>query len=214
MPFRPGLALLALLLFLALEATTPIGQPAMASADAAGATDAQHPTTGAIGVKVAEAGPTGSDDSAALLRARRLIVPIAGMPRASLRDTFNEPRGAHRHEALDIIAPRGTPVIAVGDGRVAKLFDSVPGGRAVYLFDTDEKFAYYYAHLESYARGLKEGLPVRRGDLVGYVGTTGNATTGAPHLHFAIFRLGPERRWWQGTAVNPYGFLNDPEPSP
>ena len=213
MPFRPGLAQIAMLLVVALEATTPFAQPVLARTDAAGAADAQHPATGGMRVSVAEVALTGNDDSAALLGSRRLIVPIAGIPRASLRDTFNEPRGARRHEAIDIIAPRGTPVVAVGDGRVAKLFDSVPGGRAVYLFDTDEKFAYYYAHLESYARGLKEGQPVRRGDLVGYVGTTGNATIGAPHLHFAIFRLGPERRWWQGTAVNPYGFLNDPEPS-
>jgi len=209
-PFRPGFAQVTLLLFIALEATTPIGQSASAGTDAAGAADARDPATGAIRVSVAEFGPTGADDSVALLRSRRLIVPIAGIPRASLRDTFNDPRGGYRHEAIDIIAPRGTPVVAVGDGRVVKLFNSVAGGYTVYQFDPDEKFAYYYAHLDSYARGLKEGMPVRRGDLLGYVGYTGNAMSRAPHLHFAIFRLGPERRWWQGTPVNPYALLNDP----
>jgi len=211
-PFRAGLAQVVLLPFIALGASTPFGQSAVAETGTADGTDAQYPATGASSVSVAAVALAGSDDSAALLESRRLIVPIAGIPRASLRDSFNEPRGASRHEAIDIIAPRGTPVVAVGDGHVVKLFESVAGGHALYVFDTDERFAYYYAHLESYARGLKEGLPVRRGDLLGYVGATGNATTGAPHLHFAIFRLGPERHWWQGTPVNPYAFLHDPVP--
>jgi len=149
------------------------------------------------------------DDSAGLLASRTLIVPVVGVPRSKLRDTFDERRGATRHEAIDIAAPRGTPVLAVGDGRIAKLFESVPGGHTVYQFDPDEKFAYYYAHLDGYAAGLKEGMPVKRGEVIGYVGTSGNAPPEAPHLHFAIFRLGPERHWWKGTPVNPYAFLND-----
>ena len=116
-----------------------------------------------------------NDDSAALLASRALIIPIAGVPRASLRDTFDERRGSGRHEAIDIAAPRGTPVLAVGDGRIVKLFESVPGGHTVYQFDPDEKFAYYYAHLDGYAAGLKEGMPVKRGEVIGYVGTSGIA---------------------------------------
>jgi len=150
-------------------------------------------------------------DVAEALLARRLIIPVAGVARGSLRDTFDERRGASRHEALDIAAARGTPVIATGDGRIVKLFLSVPGGRTVYQFDADGAFAYYYAHLDGYVEGLREGLPVKRGDVLGYVGTTGNAPPNAPHLHFAIFRLGPDKHWWQGTAVNPYPYLNDAE---
>lgn len=146
---------------------------------------------------------------ARLLVAARLIIPVAGVSRASLRDSFDERRGAHRHAAIDIAAPLRTPVIAAGPGRVAKLFDSVPGGRTVYQFDPEERFAYYYAHLDAYAPGLHEGMQLERGDLLGYVGVTGNAPPGAPHLHFAIFRLGPEKKWWQGEAVNPFPFLDD-----
>lgn len=146
------------------------------------------------------------------LVARRLLIPVRGVDRAKLRDNFDEGRGKRRHEALDIMAPRGTPVFAVDSGRVAKLFDSKAGGLTVYQFDRDEKYAYYYAHLDGYAEGLKEGVPLKRGDLVGYVGTTGNATPSAPHLHFTIFRLGQDKKWWKGTAVNPYPFLVEPAP--
>lgn len=138
----------------------------------------------------------------------RLAMPLAGLTAAQLRDTFNESRGGERrHEALDILAPAGTPVLAVADGRVEKLFDSERGGLTVYQFDPTGRFAYYYAHLQRYAAGLAEGQPVRRGDVIGYVGSTGNADPAAPHLHFAVFELGPERQWWKGTPVNPYPLL-------
>jgi peptidoglycan LD-endopeptidase LytH len=88
-----------------------------------------------------------------------------------------------------------------------KLFNSVPGGLAVYQFDRDEQFAFYYAHLDRYAEGLKEGATLKRGDVLGYVGTTGNAPPNAPHLHFTIFKLGPDKRWWKGTPINPYPYL-------
>ncbi len=149
-------------------------------------------------------------DEMQALASRRLLIPVAGVDRAKLRDNFDEGRGSRRHDALDIMAARGTPVHAVDSGRVAKLFDSKAGGLTVYQFDRDEKYAYYYAHLDRYAEGLKEGALLARGDLVGYVGTTGNATPTAPHLHFTIFRLGPDRKWWKGTAVNPYPFLVEP----
>jgi murein DD-endopeptidase MepM/ murein hydrolase activator NlpD len=127
-----------------------------------------------------------------------------------LRDNYDEVRNGVRHDALDIAAPRGTPVVAVGDGRVVKLFNSRAGGLTIYQFDPQETFAYYYAHLDRYADDLREGVPVKRGEVIGYVGTSGNAPPGSPHLHFTIFRLGVERHWWQGTPVNPFPYLNDP----
>lgn len=134
-----------------------------------------------------------------------LLVPVTGIVTAQLSDTFDDKRGTERiHEALDIMAPLKTPVIAVDDGKVVKLFDSVPGGLTVYQYDASGTFAYYYAHLDSYAASLVEGQELKRGDLLGYVGATGNANPLAPHLHFAIFLLGPEKQWWKGTAINPY----------
>ena len=149
----------------------------------------------------------GNADEMEVLAARRLLIPVEGVERANLRDNFDETRGLHRHEALDIMAERGTPVHAVDSGRVAKLFESKAGGLTVYQFDGDQRYAYYYAHLDRYADGLKEGALLARGDILGYVGTTGNAPPKAPHLHFTIFRLGADRQWWKGTAVNPYPFL-------
>jgi len=138
---------------------------------------------------------------------RPMIIPVAGVDRSAIRDMFDEVRGNRRHEAIDIMAPRGTPVIAADDGVVKRLFTSVPGGFTVYEFDPDERFCYYYAHLDGYAAGLHEGQVLRRGEVLGYVGTTGNAPKNAPHLHFALIRLDPDRRWWKGTYVNPYPLL-------
>jgi murein DD-endopeptidase MepM/ murein hydrolase activator NlpD len=139
---------------------------------------------------------------------RSMIVPVAGVARNALRDTFDEGRGTHRHEAIDILAPRGTPVIATDDGVVQKLFTSVAGGLTVYEFDPDPRYCYYYAHLDGYAAGLHEGQPLRRGEVIGYVGTSGNASKDTPHLHFALIRLDPDRRWWKGTYLNPYPLLS------
>ncbi|AVR96321.1 M23 family metallopeptidase [Pseudoduganella armeniaca] len=137
-----------------------------------------------------------------------LLVPVAGVSAKELTDTFNQARGSERrHEALDIMAAKGTPVLAVADGKVVKLFNSKQGGLTVYQFDPSEKYAYYYAHLDSYAPDLKEGQQLRRGQMVGYVGVTGNSDPNAPHLHFAIFELGPDKNWWQGTPVNPFPYL-------
>ena len=162
-------------------------------------------------IVVAAAAGVALDESGAVrvLAERRLAIPVAGVSAFALTDTYEDRRGAKSHEAIDIAAPRGTPVVAVDDGRIAKLFTSVPGGLTVYQFDLDERFAYYYAHLDRYADGLQEGALVRRGDVVGYVGTTGNAPPDAPHLHFAIFLLGPERAWWKGTPLNPSPILVD-----
>jgi len=137
-----------------------------------------------------------------------LLLPVAGIRREDLRDTFTDSRSAGRsHDAIDIMAPAGTPVFAVADGHVEKLFDSARGGLTIYQFEPDGKLAYYYAHLQRYADGLAEGQPLKRGQVIGYVGSTGNASPSAPHLHFAIFVLGPDKRWWEGTAINPYPLL-------
>src|SRR5579884_2352537 len=139
---------------------------------------------------------------------RTLEMPVQGMRFSDVKDTFNEARpGERRHEATDIIAARGTPVIAVEDGTIRKLFLSKPGGNTIYEFDKSEHYCYYYAHLDHYADGIKEGMQVRRGQVIAYVGTTGNAPPGSPHLHFGITIIGPDKKWWGGTPIDPYPIL-------
>lgn len=140
-----------------------------------------------------------------------LLIPVLGVTAGQLTDMFADSRGGRSHGAIDIMAARGTTVQAVEDGRVVKLFKSVPGGLTVYQFDPTERYAFYYAHLDRYASDLVEGRILKRGDVIGYVGSTGNASSNAPHLHFAIHVLGPEKRWWEGTAINPYPFLTGQE---
>ena len=150
--------------------------------------------------------PIASDETPILRR--ELGVPVAGITAKSLHDTFNELRGGTRpHEALDIMAPRGTPVLSAADGRVLKLFNSKPGGLMVYAVDSTERYILKYGHLDAYAPGLADGQPLKRGQQIGIVGTTGNAASGAPHLHFAMARAGDLKQWWLGAAVNPFPFL-------
>ncbi len=157
---------------------------------------------------VATSGVAARGSEIELLKDRALELPVEGIKPSELHDTFSDSRALGRpHEAIDIMAPKGTPVLAVEDGKVAKLFKSVAGGITIYQFDPSGMFAYYYAHLDSYASGLREGQTVRRGQTIGYVGSTGNASENAPHLHFAIFRLTPEHQWWKGDAINPYPVL-------
>jgi murein DD-endopeptidase MepM/ murein hydrolase activator NlpD len=140
--------------------------------------------------------------------AAALGMPLPQLRAEQLQDTYDDPRGSSRqHEALDLMAPAGTPVLAVADGRVEKLFTSDQGGLTIYQFEPSGRYAYYYAHLQRYAPGLAEGKALRRGEVIGYVGSTGNADPAAPHLHFAVFVLGPERQWWKGTPINPYPLL-------
>ncbi len=160
--------------------------------------------------------PTISANVVAELRRRELDLPVDAAEAERMKGAFEERRGggSRLHEAVDILAPRGTPVRAVEDGTVAKLFLSKAGGISVYQFDASERFTYYYAHLDRYAEGLREGQRVERGDVIGYVGTTGNAPRNTPHLHFAIFELTPQKRWWEGTPVDPYLVFRKSEPSP
>jgi murein DD-endopeptidase MepM/ murein hydrolase activator NlpD len=139
-----------------------------------------------------------------------LAIPVAGVKTGQLVDTYTQARagGQRTHDAIDIMAAEGTPVIAAAPGRVEKLFLSQGGGGiTAYVRSDDGRWIYYYAHLQGYAPGLAEGQQVQRGQLIGRVGHTGNASAAGPHLHFAIFRMNPGERWWQGTAINPYPLL-------
>lgn len=185
------------------EPASPPTQPSHAATGAASADDGRPRPHGASGEQAL------SRESSAIetLQARELLIPVEGVSPSELRDDFDDPRAGYAHEALDVLAPRGTRVIAADDGFVAKLFTSTRGGLTVYQFDLTQTWCFYYAHLDRYAPELREGQSLRRGDLLGFVGTTGNAPPRTPHLHFAIFRLGAEKRWWQGAAVNPYPLL-------
>ena len=157
--------------------------------------EAQPPVTFAEGVTV---GPAG------------LAIPVQGIKADNLSDTYTQARagGARRHDAIDIMAPEGTPVLAAADGTVEKLFFSQGGGGiTAYIRSPDQRWIYYYAHLQAYAPGLAEGQQMKRGQLIGRVGATGNANPAGPHLHFAINRMEPGEKWWQGTPINPYPLL-------
>lgn len=134
-------------------------------------------------------------------------IPVAGIHAGALRDNFSDARAGHVHDALDIMAQRGTPVLAAVDGKVRKLFTSRAGGLTIYETDPAERMVYYYAHLDGYASGVSEGKLLKRGEVIGYVGTTGNAPANSPHLHFAIAILPPTKEWWKGEAINPYPIL-------
>ena len=156
------------------------------------------------------AAPPASSDLAML--AAELIIPVPGVQPSELRDTFNELRGggSRKHEALDILAPRGTPVLSASAGRVLKLHNSKDGGLMVYAADASDRFVLLYGHLDHYADGLSDGVPLRQGQLIGYVGTTGNAPANTPHLHFAIAHPKDVKLWWTGDAIDPRPLLQRP----
>ncbi|HKI06391.1 MAG TPA: M23 family metallopeptidase [Thermoanaerobaculia bacterium] len=142
------------------------------------------------------------------LAQRDLLVPVQGIRPEDLQDTFDDARSEGRiHDAIDIMAPLNTPVLASEAGRIVKFFTSKQGGLTIYQYDPTETYCYYYAHLDSYAPGLKEGDTVARGQVIGYVGATGNASPEGPHLHFAINRLKPDKKWYEGDPINPYPVL-------
>jgi len=152
-------------------------------------------------------------DPASALASMRPLIPVAGVRAEELRDTFTDSRSEGRvHDSIDIIAPRNTPVVASVDGRVVRLFQSVKGGITLYqIAASDERIVFYYAHLERYADGLTEGHVARRGETIGYVGDTGNATPGNTHLHFQIYRVADPKRFWSGENINPYPLLRNAE---
>ena len=138
---------------------------------------------------------------------RDLEIPVKGVSSDHLVRSFHDNRGGREHEAIDILAPRNTPVLAVEDGTIARLFVSKAGGNTIYQFDPGAEYCYYYAHLERYADGLREGDRVKKGQVIGYVGTSGNAPKETPHLHFAVFRLTADKHWWEGTPLDPFDIL-------
>ena len=148
-------------------------------------------------------------DATAVAHLQSLFFPVAGVDSSRLDDSFDHPRdgGARRHNAIDIMAPRGTPVLSAGDGRILRLSKSAKGGITVYATDLEEQFVYYYAHLDRYHENLYAGKPLLRGDTLGYVGTTGNAPANVPHLHFQVMRMPSHRRFWDGEPINPYPLL-------
>ena len=142
------------------------------------------------------------------IAAKKLLIPVANMTASQLRDTFSQARSEGReHGAIDIMAPQGTPVLATTDGVVTKLFQSDRGGVTLYELDPSGRYVYYYAHLMRYAEGIAEGKQLRRGDVIGYVGDTGNAGAGQYHLHFGISKLRSPRQWSGGDPINPYPLL-------
>lgn len=146
------------------------------------------------------------------LRARQLTVPVAGVDPSHIHDSFGDERdgGARTHRAIDILAPRGTPVLAADDGIVLRLSTSTLGGITIYAADPAERMVYYYAHLERYRSGLAQGDLLTKGDTIGYVGTTGNAPKNVPHLHFQVMRMPADpRSYWNGEPINPYPILRE-----
>ncbi len=176
----------------------PAAQPAVAAA----------PPAAAATPRVDDAVPTATPPSSATDAPTGLLLPVQGIQASQLRDTFTDARSEGRvHDAIDIMADAGTPVLAVADGTVEKLFDSERGGLTIYQFEPSGRWCYYYAHLQRYADGLAEKQVIKRGEVIGYVGSTGNASADAPHLHFEVHVLGPEKQWWKGESINPYPLL-------
>jgi murein DD-endopeptidase MepM/ murein hydrolase activator NlpD len=143
--------------------------------------------------------------------ARRLTIPVAGVKAEDLLDTFDDLRGTRKHEALDIPAPRGTPVLSADDGKLLRLYTSERGGLMIYAADATERFILMYAHLDGYADGMRDGVQLKRGQVIGYVGTTGNAPPNLPHLHFAVARSSDVSKWWEGTPVDPFPLFTRPK---
>lgn len=147
----------------------------------------------------------------ASLRLTGLVIPVRGAELAKIEDSFDAPRdGGRRHDAVDILAPRGAAIVAATDGVVLRIGTNALGGNVVWISDAEQRFAFYYAHLDRYARGIATGGRVSRGTVIGYVGTSGNAPPDVPHLHFQVMRVTDTKRWWDGTPVNPFPFLVEP----
>ena len=161
----------------------------------------------------AEASPT-TDSGAivvatpeAALAAKGLLIPVQGADPSRLRDSYTASRGGRTHDAVDIMAPRGTPVIAADSGTILKLRQNEAGGITIYQLDHAERFVYYYAHLDRYQEGLVEGMAIQQGDVLGFVGTTGNAPKDIPHLHFQVMLYRGRGQYWGGDPINPHPYL-------
>lgn len=163
-----------------------------------------------LGATPAHAGPLSSAVTPAdldALWARQLMIPVEGIARTALRDTYTAKRDKGIHGALDILAPRSSPVVAAADCVIGRMFEGPVGGIVIYAYDDEQQFVYYYAHLERYRRGLAVGDRVAKGSVIGYVGTTGNAPPDTPHLHFQVMKRGAGRAWWDGPPINPFSYF-------
>jgi len=183
-----------------IPASTPSPRPAAPRSETA----TQQATPKGVALSTVAALP--STDASGL---GSLFFPVAGYDAKPLADSFGDARdgGDRRHNAIDIMAPRGTPVLSVEDGRILRLSKSSKGGITVYATDPEERFVFYYAHLDRYHTNIFAGQPLLRGDTIGYVGTTGNAPAHAPHLHFQMMHMPADRKYWNGEPINPYPFL-------
>ncbi|MDQ3698393.1 MAG: polysaccharide deacetylase family protein [Gemmatimonadota bacterium] len=201
-----GYRVVALSELVGITPATTLRADTIAATDTLRALGPPEPTVPDDDVPADAASPVPTAADLARLRAE-LTIPVAGVTAAQLLDTFDEARGSRRHDALDILAPRGTSVLSGVAGRLVRLVASDNGGLMVYATDSTERFILMYAHLDRYADALREGMPLARGQVIGHVGTTGNAPPTVPHLHFAIARVADVRRWWTGTPVNPHSLL-------
>jgi murein DD-endopeptidase MepM/ murein hydrolase activator NlpD len=143
----------------------------------------------------------------AALASKSLIIPVEGVDPSRVRDSYTAARGGRTHDAVDIMAPRGTPVIAADGGTIVRLRNNEAGGITIYQLDPEERFIYYYAHLDRYQDGLAEGMKIRQGDVLGFVGTTGNAPKDTPHLHFQVMLYRGRGQYWGGEPINPHPFF-------
>jgi murein DD-endopeptidase MepM/ murein hydrolase activator NlpD len=194
---------LALALALACGACARQRLVAPASAPAPAATSSA-PRVVLAGAAIGRSAVSGAEAVNYIL-ARGMAIPVAGMTMAQLQDTFDEGRSSGRvHRALDILAPRGTPVLAADSGRVLRMSVNSLGGNTIYAADPLGRVVYYYAHLDAYRTGLAQGATIARGDTLGFVGTTGNAPKDTPHLHFQVMRMPPDGKYWDGEPINPY----------
>ena len=157
-----------------------------------------------------EVPPLTSLSPEAALAARSLIIPVKGVDASRVRDSYSASRGGRTHDAVDIMAPRGTPVLAADSGTIFKLRQNEAGGITIYQLDPDERFIYYYAHLDRYEDGLAEGMIISKGDVLGFVGTTGNAPKDTPHLHFQVMLYRGRGQYWGGEPINPHPYLTRP----
>ncbi|MBS1791636.1 MAG: M23 family metallopeptidase [Acidobacteria bacterium] len=189
-------------------ATSSEGRPAAANSSTP---PASPPSVGAEPPPQEEPGAAiQSAPSPEIPSSLKLVIPVSGIKPNQLRDTFNESRSDGRaHNAIDIMVARGTSVLAATDGKIIKLFTSERGGIAIYQLSTDEKLVLYYAHLERYADGLAEGHLAKQGEVIGYVGDTGNAGAGNYHLHFALWNITDPKHYWNGVNINPYPLLRE-----
>jgi murein DD-endopeptidase MepM/ murein hydrolase activator NlpD len=205
---RPLLRAIIVLVTLSLAAAAPLlGQSGEAGQMAALIASARRAAASAD-YSAALRAPRARPAAVAEATASGLLLPVEGVSPRQLHDTYNDSRSGGRvHDAIDIHAPRGTPVLAVADGVIIKRHSGARGGLSLYHLDDDGRTRYYYAHLDHYAQGVTEGVRVRRGDVIGYVGDTGNAQPGDYHLHFSVAVLSDRSRWWSGRNLNPYDLL-------